>query len=79
MGRRRTLWHPAQEARALLNGVMPLTQQIDSHIIAVTEKSVREQSGAQGGGDVDFDVYTIDPPLAYELKTLHKSDVQVGL
>ena len=40
---------------ALLN-VMPLTQQIDSHIIAVTEKSVREQSGTQGGGDVDFDV-----------------------
>jgi GR25 family glycosyltransferase involved in LPS biosynthesis len=74
-------------ARALLRGVMPLTQQIDSHIIAVTERSVRRESGgaaaaaaaAEEPEEAPFDVYTVDPPLVYELKTLHKSDVQVGL
>ena len=83
-------------ARALLYKVMPLTMQIDSHIIAATERSVRrevrsvQRDAAKGALDLQaedsdkqgllpFDVYTVDPPLVYELKTLHKSDVQIGL
>ena len=51
-------------ARALLDGgVLPLRQQIDSYIIEMVERDAIE-------------AYVTQPPLAWEMKTLHESDIQ---
>ena len=56
-------------AKKLLANVYPLRQQIDSYIIDQTNRGVINNANA-------LNVYMFYPHLMYELKTLHRSNVQ---